>query len=159
MLYVLVALALPHGYGHRRHRELFRHNEEGVAEQQIDALTLKLEKLEDKVDELMISNEERTSNTDSNPCSPCKGQGTLGKGLDRAKSMGKDAEDANAFVGCTKEACAKAKSVVGGTPGTCKWVEGTTPGGSKYNQCVKRQKSADGGSAGKFSNGVRVVDR
>ena len=59
MLYVLVALALPHGYGHRRHRELFRHNEEGVAEQQIDALTLKLEKLEDKVDELMISNAER----------------------------------------------------------------------------------------------------
>ena len=60
MLYVLVALALPHGYGHRRHRERFRHNEEGVAEQQIDALTLKLEKLEEKVDELMISNAERT---------------------------------------------------------------------------------------------------
>ena len=58
MLYVLVALALPHGYGHRRHRERFRHNEEGVAEQQIDALTLKLEKLEDKVDEL-IGNAER----------------------------------------------------------------------------------------------------
>ena len=64
MLYVLVALALPHGYGHRRHRERFRHNEEGVAEQQIDALTLKLEKLEDKVDELMIGNAERVSGDD-----------------------------------------------------------------------------------------------
>ena len=90
MLYVLVALALPHGYGHRRHREIFRHNEEGVAEQQIDALTLKLEKLEDKVDELMISNAERR-----NACDGCSGAGN-------SVAISSD-------TGCTAELCVQVK--------------------------------------------------
>ena len=108
MLYVLVALALPHGYGHRRHRERFRHDEEGVAEQQIDALTLKLEKLEDKVDELMISNAERTRTQTFN-CSPPRAGGRLPasnpSGLDELCEVhGEGTAASPPAIGCTPKA-------------------------------------------------------